>query len=260
MKNINIGVINLIISNKLNESFFKNSFINESKSLINEFLNVVKNSPILQLEFKVINNIENKYIKDDMIASRYIDSNIKLFEIYDIDEVNAKHKKLEKFINENVSLNSNNNKIKLYESIGTLIIESLKNYNDVDVDNIHESFITVLNHVMTPKNNNDISSDISNINEHVIKIAVDKFNDKYKSLDENDKEILYKLINYDYDNKIKLFEELKNDNLSKLNNITDESVKSKINAVVTKINEMHYTDKTINDDIIKLYELNRNIV
>jgi len=79
MKNINIGIVNLMISNKLKDSYFTNTLIEESKKATLDFFNVVKNSPILQLEFNVFNNLENKHIGDDLAATRYIDSNIKLF-------------------------------------------------------------------------------------------------------------------------------------------------------------------------------------
>ena len=84
MKNTNIGIANLVISNKLKESYFNNNLIEESKKLTTDFLDIVKSSPILQLEFKVFNNLDNKVIENDLIATRYIDSNIKLFEIYTI--------------------------------------------------------------------------------------------------------------------------------------------------------------------------------
>ena len=90
MKNTNIGIANLVVSNKLRDSYFNNSLIEESKKITTDFFEVVKSSPILQLEFKVFNNLENKTIENDLAATRYIDSNIKLFEVYTIDEIDRK--------------------------------------------------------------------------------------------------------------------------------------------------------------------------
>ena len=53
MKNVNIGIANLIISNKLNESYINGELLAESKEAATNLLDVVKKSPILQLEFKV---------------------------------------------------------------------------------------------------------------------------------------------------------------------------------------------------------------
>ena len=156
MKNTNIGIANLVVSNKLRDSYFNNALIEESKKLTTDFFEVVKKSPILQLEFKVFNNLENKTIENELIATRYIDSNIKLFEVYTIKEIDAEREKLNEFLDNGVEITSENallnpDKIELYEAIDNLIRESLNDYDKVDVDNIHESFEFVLNHVKTPK-------------------------------------------------------------------------------------------------------------
>ena len=75
MKNTNIGIANLVISRKLKDSYFNNSLIEESKKLTTDFFDVVKSSPILQLEFKVFNNLENKHIESDLIANRVLSLN-----------------------------------------------------------------------------------------------------------------------------------------------------------------------------------------
>ena len=81
MKNINIGIANLFVTKKLKDAYFNNSMLEESKTVSSDFFEIVKNSPILQLEYKVFNNIESKHIDNDLTASRYIDNNIKCKEI-----------------------------------------------------------------------------------------------------------------------------------------------------------------------------------
>ena len=127
MKNANIGIANLVVSNKLRDSYFNNTLIEESKKLTTDFFEVVKSSPILQLEFKVFNNLENKTIENELLATRNIDSNIKLFEVYTIREIQKEHEKLQTYIDENQELDED--RIKLYEAISNLITESL---NDTD--------------------------------------------------------------------------------------------------------------------------------
>ena len=53
MKNINIGITNLSIYDKLNESNLDNNLIEDFKKTSSNYLGVIKNSPMLQLEFKV---------------------------------------------------------------------------------------------------------------------------------------------------------------------------------------------------------------
>lgn len=255
MRNLNIGIVNLFVSNKFSESYFNNSYLSESKELVSDFVSTIKSSPILQLEFKVFNNIENKYIEDDLIASRYIDNNVKLFEIYTIDEINKEHEKLLHFVNEDVTIDQNDEKVQLYNSIQTLINESMLDYVDIDVDKIHESFTQVLNHIKKPKNESEQKTEI--INEEVINIAVDKFNKKYSLLNEDDKDLFQKLVKYTDEDKKDLFETYKQRNLKLLE--TYDTSTEKINKAIEKINNMSFSVENINNDIINLHELYTSI-
>lgn len=258
MKNINIGIVNFMISNKLKDSYFNNNLIEESKKITSNFIDVIKNSPILQLEFKVFNNIESKHIENDVTATRYIDQNIKLFEIYTIQEINEERKKLKPFVFE--MNDSSNNKILLYNAIDNLIKESLNDYGDVDVDCIHESFTTVLNHIKEPKKVLVESIEVQEINENVIEIAVNKFNEKYESLNEEDRGLFQKLITYNDKEKEELLEYYKDENLLILEKVNKDSVKDNILKAIQKIKETKFNKANVNDDIIGLYELKKELL
>lgn len=258
MKNINIGIVNFMISNKLKDSYFNNNLIEESKKITSNFIDVIKNSPILQLEFKVFNNIENKHIENDVTATRYIDQNIKLFEIYTIQEINEERKKLKPFVSE--IDDSGNNKILLYNAIDNLIKESLKDYGDVDVDCIHESFTTVLNHIKEPKKMLVENVEVQEINDNIIEIAVNKFNKKYESLNEEDRGLFQKLITYSDKEKEELLEYYKDENLLILEKVNKDSVKDNILKAIQKIKETKYNKSSVNDDIIGLYELKKELL
>ena len=167
MKNTNIGIANLVISNKLKESYFNDNLLEESKKLTTDFFSTVKSSPILQLEFKVFSNIENKHIDNELVATRYIDNNIKLFEVYTINEIDKEREKLYPFLTEEIQNNSE--RIALYEAIDTLITESLNDYDKIDVDAVHEAFTLVLNYIKEPKKKLvEVVEDVQSINENVI--------------------------------------------------------------------------------------------
>lgn len=258
MKSINIGIVNLVVSKKLKDAYFSNSLIEESKEITNDFFNVVKNSPILQLEFKVFNNIENKHIENDLVATRYIDNNIKLFEVWTLQEVEKEHDKLKPFLTEDIQVDDN--KVLLYIAIGNLIKESLSNYDTVDVDNIHESFTLVLDHVKSTKQTLTESIDTDIIDENVIEIAVDKFNARYESLIDGDKSLLQKLIKYDNNQKANLLEEYRKEDLTLLESIDKESVNDVKTQAVQKIKEMIFNPQTVDDDIINLHELKKDLL
>jgi len=260
MKNTNIGIVNLIISNRLKESYFNDALLEESKKLAFNFFDIIKNSPILQLEFKVFNNMENKHIENDLAATRYIDNNIKLFEVYTIDEIIEERKRVASIISEN-NISLDENKVKLYNAIDDLIMESLTNYDEIDVDSIHESFEVVLNHIKQPKRGvmlEDIN--INDINEDVIEIAVDKFNEKYDMLNEDDKNLLKILIKSSNEEKKSLLESYKSETISILENINKENTKDKVAIAIQKIKEMAYKIDNVEDNIINLHELKRELL
>lgn len=257
MKNINIGIVNLVVSNKLKDAYFSNSLIEESKQITDDFFNVVKGSPILQLEFKVFNNLETKHIENDLAATRYIDNNIKLFEIYTLKEIEREHEKLKSFLTEDVHVNDY--RVKLYIAIDNLIKESLSNYDNVDVDNIHESFEVVLSHIKKSKATID-HTESKMINENIIKIAVDKFNEKYESLSEDDRSLLQTLIKSNLQEKETLLEEFKNENLSILEGLNKGVVKDNISKAIQKIKEMMFDPQKVDDDILSLYELKKELL
>lgn len=256
MKNINIGVVNWIISNKLNESF-NNDSLNESKKVVSDLVNIIKHSPLLQLEFKVMNNIENKHIDDTELAPRYIDKNIQLFEIYTIDELDDEHEKLKSLIESDININENE-KLKLYNSIQTLIEETIKPTEDIEVDNYHEAYSVVLEHVKKPKKKN-LDEQYDYINEEIIELATDKYNDKYSNLSSEEVDLLKKIIKSTNDEKMSLFEEYKQENVRILNQLREENDNEKINKSLEKINEMKFSVSDCDENIVKLYELKKGL-
>lgn len=258
MENVNIGIVNLVVSSKLKESYFKNEMVNESKEQINEFFNVVKSSPLLQLEFKVFNNIEGKHIVNEVIAKDYIDNHIKLFEIYTIEEIDAEREKIQKFLQEGAEYDLE--RVDLYLAIETLINESLETYDKKDVDKMHEAFMLVLEHVQTPKKSLLENVDVQPINDDIIEIAVEKYNEKYESLDEGDKELLKTLIKSNAAEKQELLETYKAESLEILEGVNKDGTHDKIAKAIQKIKEMVYNQETVNDDIIGLHELKKGLL
>lgn len=262
MKKINIGMVNFLVSKKLHESYINKNLIEESKETVNTLLETINSSPILNLEFKVFNNLENKYIENELAATRYIDNNIKLFEVYTLKEIDVEHKKLKSFINEDVE--TIDSKIDLYIAINNLITESLKDNVDVDVNVIEESYNIVLEHI---KNNKPkmIEESTEIISEQVLEMAIDKFNKKYESLEENDRNLFTELIKADENKKQLMLENYKKENLEIFRNLEilgkadDATIKERINTGIKKINEMKYNNITIIDDIINLHELKKSI-
>ena len=259
MKNANIGIVNLIVSNRLKDAYFNNNLIEETKKIAFNFLDVVKASPILQLEFKVYHSLDTKHIDNDMIATRYIDNNIKLFEVYTISEIEAEREKLKPFIGENDNT-IDGDKMQLYFAIDTLIKESLNSYDSIDVDNIHEAFTTVLNHVKRPKTVLVENVDVEPVDDDVIEIAVDKFNEKYESLHEDDRNLLKTLIKSNDEEKKALLESYKTETISILETLNKDGIKNNVSRAIDKVNSMTYVKENVEDNIISLHELKKELL
>lgn len=250
----NIGVANLVICENLKKAYFNDSHLNESKNIVSKFINTIKNSQTLQLEFKIFSNIENKTLTTEQGAIRYIDTNLKLLETYTLDEVLSERQKLNEFININDSY-KNLDKLKLYESIDNLIINSLKIGEDIDVDTVHESFEYVVTHLLKNKTNSqEIENNFELLNEDIIKLAFEKYHNKYSNLNENEINLIKKLIHSCKEEKVRLYENLKNEFFELIPKIKNNETKETIQLVETKINN-NINIERIDYDILRLFEL-----
>lgn len=265
-KNINFGfikdgLVNSTTSLYLNESKLTND--------LKDFLKVVKSSPVLTLEYIVYKNIENKYIADDVLATRYIDENISLLKKFTKKEIISENNKLSAFERD---YQISEEKQKLYESVSTIILENTSDTTFKNVDKIHTAFENVLNYIKNNKSNQELNENKSLFEEYkdkylnidfVFNNAIKKFNEKYSHLSEGEKRILKVLVKEDITEKEKLFNSLINETLDKVENllVTEESaeVSNKLQKVKQKINEMKFNEESLIDDIVKINNLKESL-
>lgn len=263
MGKVNIGFAKACISNTLKEEFLLTNTLNESKKLSSDFFKLLESSPFLQLEFNVYKNLENKTISNDVLATRYIDNNISQFSKYSKNDLIREHAKINKFCKDNDDLTTA--QANLYEAIDDLISETVKNdENGVpNIDTIHESFSTILDHIKSTKSNTSKKSELIESNSYdineVLKIAINKFNQRYSSLDEDEKKITKVLALGNMEEKKNIFESLKNDNLEILNSIESSGIENKIEETTKKLNKMSFNDESSIKDVINLYELKKSL-
>lgn len=257
----NIGIVKAYISNKLKENYLQSNSLNESKELTKDFFSIIKESEILGSLLSTFKNIENKHIINDVVATRYIDESISIFNKYTKDEILNECAKLDKFnINGFDCENAN-----LYESINTLILHSSKSDDMPDVDIVHEAFVTVLDYIKTDKNKDLTESKVIDFNyeyftpETVIGVALNKFNEKFNSLDEREKKILQVLTFGDKQDKVTIFETLRKENLAKLQEMKGDDIQDKITETISKIEKMGSEDNVIAENTINLFELKKNL-
>jgi hypothetical protein len=259
----------------IKDSLVKNAsslYLNENKidKTLKEFLNVVKSSPILTLEFIIYKNIENKHIFDDVLATRYIDENISMLKDFTKKEIIEENNKINNFISDDYS--GDESKLKLYESIETIILENAKDSKFKNVDKIHTSFEYILNRIKNNKNNNVIQENKSVFEEYkdkylntdfIFNNAVKKFNEKYSHLSEGEKRILKIMINENDNQKEYIFNEIVTETLNKVESILkaedNSNISNKLYKVKDKINEMKFNKETLVDDLVKLNTLKESL-
>lgn len=259
MKAINIGVVKAVIAKKLSTDFINEGY-NGSKALAGEFINIIKESPILQLEFKIYDRFENKTISSDIAATRYIDNNLSLFEGYSQEDINTEHHKIKDFVDESVAY-IDKEKYELYNAIESLISETLNKTNP-DVDLIHESFTKVLGHIKKDKTiaeekTIELPKDVDG--EKLIEHALNKFEEKYNDLNESEIDFIKSVVMSKESERKFIFENLKNENITLLEETKKDGIEDKIHETINKINGMEYSKDSSIKDIISLRELNLNI-
>src|SRR5258708_7069839 len=146
MANYNFGVIKATFSNYMNES--ENVF---AKEMFTNFMKLIKESKIFKAQFQIYNNLEDKHIVNESLAIKYIYENINLLkQVCAPIHLEVANKELAK-VCEGLTPKVSEKKRVLYENIHTLINQSL---NTTNVDQLHDSFTFVLNHITTNKPQN----------------------------------------------------------------------------------------------------------
>lgn len=258
-RNINIGYIKECLNKKIT-----NSLLNEDVDLIddsiNNFITIISESEILKIEYDIFESILNNRINSDVVASRFIDKTISLMENYTIDQIDKEHEKLNNINIDGVSLDES--KSKIIKDIINIIYESNKSNNFVDINLLYESYTNILDYITKEKTLKNTNNNI-NINETVLNIALDKFNKKYSNLNENDINILKKITTSNYNEKINLFEEFKNNNIKILSETLvldkDQNNIDKYNKAIEKINNITISESNIDNEIIKQYDLSKGL-
>lgn len=268
-------MVNKVNFGCIKDSMVKNAsslYLNENKldKTLKEYLDIVKNSQILTLEFIIYKNIENKYISDDILATRYLDENISMLNSFTKKEIIEENNKLSKFYNE--TYKTEPEKEKLYESIETIIIENSVGNKYKNIDKVHSSFEYVLNYIKNNNNNSLINENKTIFEElkdkyinvdFIFNTAVKKFNEKYSHLSEGEKILLKTMISEDEDKKEKYFNETLNQTLSKVEESLkyqeEPTISNKLYKVKEKLNEMKFNKETLFDDIVKLNTLKESL-
>lgn len=249
------GKIKTVYNDILVEAIVKKD--EESKKLFQKYLKTIKESEILRTQFLVYNNIETKVEKDFNSASLFVSENMKLFRKYKIEDIVKENKRLVGLLDVKRFDNAPSNK--LYESLAYLITTPRTAKNVGTVSNELRNVIEFINKNETPV----VTESFGLPNSFVASIMVQKYNEKYSDMLQEDKDILKVLISSDLNEKMDFYNKTVSECLVTIDGLLNESneeTKDKLIKVKERLLEKNeITENQFLDKVIKLVELKNNL-
>lgn len=260
---MNFGTIKDILAEQLVDSQLKKD--KKGKELYKNFIKEMKNNKVLKSQFIVYKNIENKSIKSESEASEYLKENIEILKKIGTNKIlesNVKLSKLLKKVNPTILKEYKEKDIHL--AIHNLITKE-KDANNLNL--MHESFQKVKKWLMEEKSIEGGSDDsiVENVDpKKFLEIVTKKYNEKYSELTEEEKTILKVLRNGNKEEIKTLVSEMVKNTISVINeNIKkyEDNLDVKERLLETKdvVYSMVENDDSFSDNLMKLYELKRNL-
>jgi hypothetical protein len=235
----NFGKIKNAFNGVLVESFTGDKESN--KNLFKTYIKTIRENEALKTQFLVYNNIENKIEENELKANLFLQENIALLNKFSKKDLLEANQKLANSISiENESYE----KQELHENLSELIFLKKTSKN---IDAIVEATSKILIHM---KNNKLklVKEAIELPNSMLSTIMVEKYNERYSTLDENEKEILKVLIESTDDQKQEVYKKTLKECIDLINeNLKEADLNSKDKLLQVK-------EKLLNDTI----EINEN--
>jgi hypothetical protein len=235
----NFGKIKNAFNGILVESFVGNKESN--KNLFKTYIKTIRENEALKTQFLVYNNIENKIEENELKANLFLQENIALLNKFSKKELLEANQHLAKSISiEDESYE----KQELHENLSELIFLKKTSKN---IDAIVEASSKIIIHM---KNNKLklVKEAIELPNSMLSTIMVEKYNERYSSLDENEKEILKVLIESTDDQKHEVYKKTLKECIDLINeNLKEADLNAKDKLLQVK-------EKLLNDTI----EINEN--
>jgi hypothetical protein len=224
------------IKNAFNELLAEGLSTNnpDSKRIFKKYIKTIKENEIIKTQFLVVSNIEDKVETSREKATEFVKENIALFSKFDKKTILEANKNLSGFI----GLKDVDYKHKdLHENISKLIFT---NRTPKTVDTIVEATSAVVDYIVNNKEK-VITEAIELPNSMLMNILVDKYNERYSSLSESEKEILKSLIDSTEETKKEVYTKTLRECINLINEKLDNS------DTQTKEKLLNVKDRLLND-------------
>ena len=250
----NFGKIKNAFNNLLIEAVVRKD--PKNKQIFGSYVKVIKENKVLKTQFLIYNNIENKVEENEFKANLFLQENLKLIEGFSKEEILEANTKLASKINDIPEVIENK---ELYENISTLIFTNRLSEN---IDAVVEATTNIIQFIKENKVNEAVEA-IELPTSMLTSMMVEKYNNKYSTIDESEFKIIKSLIDSSDEVKKTVYEETLRECIDLINeNLVDAPLDTK--EKLLQVKDKLLNDKTdINEDyltnISKLVELKSSL-
>ena len=269
---MNFGTIKDIYAKFLIDSYITESNdVRKQKSKYKSYIQNITENDILRSQFIVYKNIENGYFSSESTALEYLKENISIFNKFNKEDIINENEKLtaKLFINyKGYTLPDDNTPIglqktkEIHEAINNLIILEKKAEN---INIIHESSEILKKWLVTPKVINEEIKKPTVDAKKFLDIAVEKYNEKYVTLSEEEKKIIKTIMSTNSIEKELLLKDMVKESITLINNtlkLYGDSIDVKVRLLEAKdvVYNLEFNEKTYKEDISKVYNLKQSLI
>lgn len=228
------------------------------KKLFNKYVANLKENEILKTQFNVYTSIEGLIEENQFKASEKIKLNVDTLKNFKKEDILESNNKLIELLGD-TNIDQAYDKESIHETISNLIFsDDINGY----VDSLNEAVEYVTSN--TPK---EVFESAGIPNSILTSIVVDKFNDKYGSLDESSKKLVKLVFEGTEEDKVKLFKESISDCLElineKLNNeenkVEDLDVREGLLSAKENLLDREYKKDSFEKDMVKIINLRNDL-
>jgi len=252
----NFGKIKNAFNDILAESIVDKSV--EKRKIVKRFIRAISESKILKAQFLIYNNIESRVDENQFSANLFITENINLLDKFKKEEIVSENNKLvnmSQMVKRRLELDYD--KKGLHESISSLI------FNKKTPSTVQETTTSRMNVIKyINENKAKVILETPEIPTSMLaNLAVDKFNEKYADLTEDEHKVLNVILESDNnENREIVFNETIKSCVDSVNSRLKESTnKEKLLNVKERLLSTSFMSETFSEDIVKLLDLKRTL-
>jgi len=249
----NFGYIKDTFNNILSESILTKN--NEGKRLFKKYIQLLKEDSNLKREYLIYKNLTTKKFNNESDAKDYIKENITLLKN---NNPSKGLKKLNSILGDKELINEND---EIYKHIN-ILRNTKKTPNSLE--KIQKSLNFFKERMLKEEIVVESEYDTTGVPPSILtKLAVNKFNNKYENITEEEKNIIKNILNGNDENKKETYTNLKNECIDIIDNrLTENSdldLKDKLLKVKDKLLRTSFNKETFPTDIDSIYNLKNSV-